>query len=275
MSPEQSRNQSTAERYISLYNDDIERFVPECYSADVKVYAMGEGLIEGQAQFLEVERTVKHAAPERRMRLDHLDLVEHGVVMEITLVNPAAGPHWGLPFITVLTMHDGLITIDRNYADWSRWPGLETLVGSGANLPSPAPAILPSFTHSDALRQRNLSIAARYGALYNIDPERFVRECYHDDYRVDAMGIGSYNGIDKFIEVEQAVLTAAPARRMRIDHAHATAHSVVVEAVVVDAARGAEWALPFAAVLEMRDDKIAVDRTYANFNLWPGLDQVL
>ena len=275
MTPEQSRNLATAERYIALYNDDIERFVPACYSADVKVYAMGEGLIEGQAQFLEVERTVKCAAPGRRMRLDHLHLVEHGVVMEITLRNPAAGANWGLPFITVLSMRDGLIAIDRNYADWSRWPGLEALVGSGMSLPTPAPAVPPSFSHDDPLRQRNLLIAARYGALYNTDPERFVRECYHDDYAVDAMGIGAYEGIDKFIEVEKAVLAAAPTRRMRIDRAHATASAVVVEGVVVDAARGAEWALPFAAVLEMRDDKIAVDRTYANFKLWPGLDQVL
>ena len=33
--------------------------------------------------------------------------------------------------------------------------------------------------------------------------------------------------------------------------------------------------VPFCAVLEIRGDKIAVDRTYADFSKWPGLDSVL
>lgn len=121
----------------------------------------------------------------------------------------------------------------------------------------------------------NLAVAERYGELYNTDPERFVRECYHGDYRVGAMGIGWYDGIDKFIEVEKAVLRAAPGRQMRIDYLHPTEESVVVEACVVDPARGLQWALPFCAVLDIRGDKITVDRTYAEFRYWPGLDGVI
>ena len=68
---------------------------------------------------------------------------------------------------------------------------------------------------------------------------------------------------------------AAPQRRMRVDHMHATDDAVVVEAVVVDPARGTDWELPFCAVLEIRGDKIAVDRTYAEFDKWPGLNAVL
>ena len=125
------------------------------------------------------------------------------------------------------------------------------------------------------IQQQNLAVARRYVELYNTDPERFVRECYHTDYKVGAMGLGWYDGIDKFIEVEQAVWRAAPQRRMRLDHMHATDTSVVVEAAVLDPSRGADWELPFCAVLEIRGDKIAVDRTYADFSKWPGLDSVL
>lgn len=117
----------------------------------------------------------------------------------------------------------------------------------------------------------NLAVARRYHELYNTDPERFVRDCYHDDYQVGAMGLGWFDGIEKFIEVEKAVLATAPQRRMRVDRMHATDDVVVVEAALVDAARGPEWELPFCAVLEIRGDKIAVDRTYADFTDWPGL----
>lgn len=120
--------------------------------------------------------------------------------------------------------------------------------------------------------QKNLAVAKRYLDLYNTDPERFVRECYHADYKVGVMGIGSFEGIDKFIEVEKSVLKAAPQRRMRVDQMHATEKVVVVEAVLTDASRGKDWELPFCAVLEIRGDRIAVDRTYADFKTWPGLD---
>ena len=32
-----------------------------------------------------------------------------------------------------------------------------------------------------AIQQQNLAVARRYVELYNTDPERFVRECYHTD----------------------------------------------------------------------------------------------
>jgi limonene-1,2-epoxide hydrolase len=124
-------------------------------------------------------------------------------------------------------------------------------------------------------RQQNLAVAQRYVELYNTDPERFVRECYHADYKVGVMGIGWYEGIDKFIAVEKAVWNAAPGRRMKVLQMHATDEVVVVEAAVTDPGKGADWELPFVAVLEIRGDKIAVDRTYADFKTWPGLDAVL
>jgi limonene-1,2-epoxide hydrolase len=122
--------------------------------------------------------------------------------------------------------------------------------------------------------ETNLAVARRYVELYNTDPERFVRECYHADYKVGAMGVGWFDGIDKFVAIERAVFEAAPQRRMRVDHMHVAGDTVIVEAVLVDPARGAGWALPFCAVLEIRGDKIAVDRTYGDFRDWPGLGNV-
>ncbi len=124
MTEQERRNRETAHRYIELYNNDIERFVPECYVEDCRVIASGAGTIEGARQFLEVERAVLAAAPRRFMRLEHEHVCGDTVIMEITLLNPDAGDDWALPFVTILKMRDGKIAVDTNYADWSRWPGL-------------------------------------------------------------------------------------------------------------------------------------------------------
>jgi len=124
MTEQERRNLETAQRYIDLYNNDIERFVPECYTEDCAVHVMGAGVIEGPAQFLDVERRVLRAAPRRRMRLDRAHVCGDVVTIEVTLLNPDAGADWSLPFVAVLNMRDGRIALDRSYADWSRWPGL-------------------------------------------------------------------------------------------------------------------------------------------------------
>ena len=46
---------------------------------------------------------------------------------------------------------------------------------------------------------------------------------------------------------------------------------VVVEAVLVDADKGADWKIPFCAVLTFTDGKIVSDQTYADFSKWPGM----
>lgn len=124
MTEQEQRNLATAHRYIELYNNDIERFVPDCYTSDCKAYIMGSGVIEGPEKFLEIERKVLRAAPRRHMRLDHVHVTGEVVTLEITLLNPEAGTDWELPFVAVLNMRDGKIAVDRSYADWSRWPGL-------------------------------------------------------------------------------------------------------------------------------------------------------
>lgn len=131
MTEQERRNIKTAERYIELYNTDIERFVPECYTPDCKVYAMGAGVVEGAEQFLQVERAVLDAAPKRYMRLEHLHASGDVVTVEVTLLNPDAGGDWAIPFVAVLTMRDGKIAVDRTYADYTNWPGLEAFANMG------------------------------------------------------------------------------------------------------------------------------------------------
>ena len=36
MTDEEHRNRATAHRYVELYNNDVERFVPACYTADCR-----------------------------------------------------------------------------------------------------------------------------------------------------------------------------------------------------------------------------------------------
>ncbi|MBI3249640.1 MAG: nuclear transport factor 2 family protein [Deltaproteobacteria bacterium] len=116
--------------------------------------------------------------------------------------------------------------------------------------------------------QRNLTVAKLYEDLYNTDAERFVRECYTPDCEVNG---GFIRGYEQFIQVEKNVLRAAPKRTMRVDRRYATGNAVIVEAVLLDPDKGAEWQLPFCAVLTCRDGKIASDWTYAEFSKWPGL----
>jgi len=120
--------------------------------------------------------------------------------------------------------------------------------------------------------QRNLEVAKRYEELYNTDVERFVYECYTPDCVAYAMGGGAIRSPEQFVRVEKMVLKAAPRRKMRVDQRHATGNVVTVEAVLLDPDKGPDWQLPFCAVLVCRDGKIAVDRTYADYTNWPGLE---
>ena len=124
MTGTEQRNLQTAERYETLYNTDIERFVREVYTADCTVHCMGGPTIRGSKEFLNVERTVLNAAPQRRMRIVHRHASGDAVVVEAVVTDPARGAEWELPFVAVLNCRDGKIQNDRSYADWSRWPGL-------------------------------------------------------------------------------------------------------------------------------------------------------
>ena len=116
--------------------------------------------------------------------------------------------------------------------------------------------------------QRNLEVAKQYEHLYNTDIKRFVHECYTPDCEVNG---GMIRGHEQFVQVEEKVLRAAPRRKMRVDRTYPSGSAVIVEAALLDPAQGADWQLPFCAVLTCRDGKIATDWTYAEFSKWPGL----
>lgn len=118
---------------------------------------------------------------------------------------------------------------------------------------------------------RNLEASKLYERFYNEDVTRLVREVYAPDCEVHCMGGPTIRGGDELLRVEQKILQAAPKRRMRVDHRHTVGSVVVVEAVITDPARGADWELPFVAVLKFRDGKITIDRSYAEWPKWPGL----
>ena len=116
--------------------------------------------------------------------------------------------------------------------------------------------------------QRNLAVAKQYELLYNTDIKRFVHECYTSDCEVNG---GMIRGHEQFVQVEDKVLRAAPKRKMRVDRTYPVGNAVIVEAVLLDPDQGADWQLPFCAVLTCRDGKIMTDWTYAEFSKWPGL----
>jgi limonene-1,2-epoxide hydrolase len=123
--------------------------------------------------------------------------------------------------------------------------------------------------------ERNLETVRRWIDAYNTDVERMVREFYAPDLVVRTMGAGTYTGTEHFLDIELAVLKAAPKRRVRIDHLHAVGNVVVAELVLLNPDMGEDWQLPLAAVLEFENGKIKRDRSYhnigADFPLWPGL----
>lgn len=116
-----------------------------------------------------------------------------------------------------------------------------------------------------------LALADRWRDLYNEDPARMVRDCYAPDCKVYPMGKGVIEGHAGLLHVEEVVLKQAPRRHMSVERRHVSDNIVCVEAVLRDPDRGADWALPFVAVLTVEDGRIAVDRSYADWSRWPGL----
>lgn len=114
--------------------------------------------------------------------------------------------------------------------------------------------------------QRNLELAKKYEQTYNDDIKKFVYECYTSDCALNDTALGH----QKFLQLEERVLKAAPKRRMRVDARHAAGNVVVAQAVLLDPDQGPDWKIPFCAVLTCRDGKIASDWTYFN-GKWPGL----
>jgi limonene-1,2-epoxide hydrolase len=119
--------------------------------------------------------------------------------------------------------------------------------------------------------QAKLALVERWARYYNDDATRMVQECYAEDCKVYPMGLGVIEGRKGLQKVEDAVLAKAPHRRLDIVRTHIAGDTACVEAELRDPDRGAEWSVPFIAVLTIVNGEVAIDRTYADWSRWPGL----
>lgn len=119
--------------------------------------------------------------------------------------------------------------------------------------------------------QAKHALVERWAQFYNDDATRMVEECYAEDCKVYPMGLGVIEGRKGLQKVEDAVLATAPQRRLVVLRTHIAGDTACVECELRDASRGAEWSVPFVAVLTIRDGVVVTDRTYADWSRWPGL----
>ena len=115
------------------------------------------------------------------------------------------------------------------------------------------------------------ALVARWARCYNDDVRRMVEECYAPDCRVHAMGLSVIEGQRGLQKVEDAVLAKAPRRRAEVKTVHVAGTVATVECDLLDPDQGADWRLPFVAILSVRDGRVVSDHTYADWSRWPGL----
>jgi SnoaL-like domain len=115
--------------------------------------------------------------------------------------------------------------------------------------------------------ERNLALVEQWVETFNSDVERMITELYAPDCLFSGVEFGP----DRLRRFENRVLAAAPHRSIRVEQTHAVGDVVTVEGVLLDPDRGADWALPFCAVLTWRDDKVVRDNTYTDMSRWPGM----
>lgn len=115
-----------------------------------------------------------------------------------------------------------------------------------------------------------LALVSRWAEYYNDDVTRMVDECYAPDCQVEAMGMAKIDGQRALQKVEDAVLAKAPKRRLEIRQVHVAGTVATVECDLLNPDSGADWRLPFVAVLTVRDGRVVSDHTYADWSRWPG-----
>jgi hypothetical protein len=115
--------------------------------------------------------------------------------------------------------------------------------------------------------ERNLALAEQWAEAFNNDVEKLIVGLYAPD----CLFSGVEYGHERMLRFERRVLAAAPHRLIRVEKTHAVGDVVTVEGVLLDPDQGAEWKLPFCAVLTWRDGKVVSDNTYAELSRWPGM----
>jgi len=119
----------------------------------------------------------------------------------------------------------------------------------------------------DDRTEQHRELVERWAEAFNTDVDRLIDELYAPDCEF----LGVQLGHDRLRKFEHRVLAAAPRRAVRVDATHEAGDVVTVEGVLVDPDRGAEWTLPFCAVLTWRDGRVARDNTYTDMSRWPGM----
>ena len=115
--------------------------------------------------------------------------------------------------------------------------------------------------------ETNVALADRWAQAFNTDVEQLITELYAPDCRFSGVELGH----ERLLRFERRVLAAAPHRAIRIEQTHAVGDVVTVEGVLLDPDQGADWKLPFCAVLTWRGGKVVSDNTYADMSRWPGM----
>jgi predicted SnoaL-like aldol condensation-catalyzing enzyme len=111
------------------------------------------------------------------------------------------------------------------------------------------------------------ALAEQWAEAFNNDVEKLITELYAPD----CLFSGAEFGHERMLRFERRVLKAAPRREIRVDKTHSDGDVVTVEGVLLDPDQGAEWKLPFCAVLTWRDGKVVSDNTYTEMSRWPGV----
>ena len=133
-----------------------------------------------------------------------------------------------------------------------------------------ASGTLYGCTPRDAHERSLLDVVRRYEDTYNHDVEKLVLEVYSHDVDLYMTG-GEIHGKDQFLAVEQAILAAAPQRRMRIDRALISGtETVVIEAAILDDARP-DFFSPLCVIFTIHNGKIVRDHSYLDPAQWPGI----
>jgi predicted SnoaL-like aldol condensation-catalyzing enzyme len=115
--------------------------------------------------------------------------------------------------------------------------------------------------------ERSHALAEQWAEAFNSDIDKLITELYAPDCLFNGVEYGH----DRMLRFERRVLTAAPQRSIRIAKTHAAGDVITIEGELLDPDRGAEWKLPFCAVLTWRDGKVVSDNTYAELSRWPGM----
>lgn len=109
----------------NLFNTDLPAMVANSYARDCVVHYMGLDTVKGSEEFLEVEKKVLAAVPDRAFRIEHTHAVDDKVIVEAVLTFTSAdGEHVETPFCAILNFKHGKIALDRTYLDASKIPGL-------------------------------------------------------------------------------------------------------------------------------------------------------